>query len=177
MLVQGSQDLTAHDPATGKRIWSLKGGFSTIPSPSAGGGLVFAPGGKLTALRPGTATTDPQIVWDNGKLSTGYSSPLYYQGLVYALNAKGILNCADAKTGKILWTERLEGNFSASPLAADGKIYAASEEGVTSVLEAGKEAKVLAANSISDTFLASPVAADGAVFLRSDKRLYCISGK
>jgi outer membrane protein assembly factor BamB len=177
VLVQGSQDLTAHDPATGKRIWTLKKGFSTIPSPVAGGGMVFAPGGKLIALRPGTEKSAAEVVWENGKLSTGFGSPLYYQGLVYTVSANGIMNCADATTGKILWTERLEGAYSASPLAANGKIYVANEAGLTSVLQAGKEAKVLAANQLADTILASPVAADGAIFLRSDKHLYCISGK
>lgn len=174
VVVQGPQDLTAHDPATGKKLWSLSGGFSTIPSPSAGDGIIFAPGGKLTALRPGSVKGAAEVLWQNGKLSTGYCSPLCYQGHVYTVAARGIVNCAEAGTGKILWTERLEGEYAASPLAADGKIYVTSEEGITSVLQAGAEFKVLATNPIADKILASPVASAGAIFLRSDKHLYCI---
>ena len=174
VLVQGPGDLTAHDPATGKRIWSLSGSFATIPSSVTGDGMIFAPGGKLTAFRPGTGKSAPEVLWQNAKLTTGYSSPLYYRGLVYTVNARGIVNCAEPGTGKILWTERLEGEFAASPLAADGKIYVTSEEGITTVLQAGAEAKVLATNSLSEKILASPVAAAGALFLRSDKHLYCI---
>lgn len=174
VVVQGPGDLTAHDPATGTKRWSLPGSFATIPSPSAAEGVIFAPGGKLTALRPGSSKGAAEIVWQNGKLSTGYSSPLCYRGLVYTVNARGIVNCAEAATGKVLWTERLEGEYSASPLAADGKIYVASEEGITSVLEAGNEFKVLAANPIGDKILASPVASGGAIFLRSDQYVYCI---
>ena len=70
--------------------------------------------------------------------------------------------------------EFLEGEFAASPLAADGKIYCVSEKGTTSVLQAGREAKILATNELDDTILASPVASGGAIFLRSDKYLYCI---
>jgi outer membrane protein assembly factor BamB len=174
VLVQGPQDLTAHDPETGKSIWSLSGSFATIPSPITGDGMIFAPGGKLTALRPGSGTSAPAVLWQNAKLTTGYSSPLYYQGLLYTINARGIVHCAEPGTGKILWSERLEGAFAASPLGADGKVFLTSEEGITTVLQAGAEAKILATNVLADTILASPVAAAGALFLRSDKHLYCI---
>jgi outer membrane protein assembly factor BamB len=175
VLIQGPEGLAAHDPATGKRNWSLKGDFSTIPSSTAGDGLVFATAGKLTALRPGKAKSDPEVLWQNTKLNSGYCSPLYYQGYLYTVSGRGVVNCAEPKTGKIIWSERLEGNFAASPLAADGKIYVVSEEGITTVLQAGAEAKVLATNTLADTILACPVASGGAIFLRSDKHLYCIA--
>jgi outer membrane protein assembly factor BamB len=94
--------------------------------------------------------------------------------LLYVVNGGGIVNCAEAKTGEILWTHRLEGAFAATPMLADGKLYVINETGVTTVLQAGKELKVLATNKIDDTFLATPVAADEAIFLRSDSALYCI---
>jgi outer membrane protein assembly factor BamB len=174
VVLQTPQQFTAHDPATGKLLWKWDGDCASVSSPVFGDGMLFIPGGKFTALRPATAEQPSQVLWQNTKLATGYSSPLYYQGLLYTVSGRGVVNCAEPGTGKILWSERLEGEYSASPLGADGKIYATSEEGVTSVLQAGGEAKVLANNSLPEKFLASPVASDGALFLRSDKHLYCI---
>ena len=174
VLLQSPGEIASHDPSTGKLLWSVKGGFSAIPSAVAGDGMIFAPSGKFTALRPTKNVADPQILWQNPKLSTGHSSPLYYRGLVYTVSSRGVVNCAEPGTGKILWSQRLEGGYSASPLGGDGKVYFTSEEGATSVMEAGAEAKLLAVNPLPEKILASPVAADGALFLRSDKRLYCI---
>lgn len=172
VLLQSGGDIAAHDPATGKKLWQASGSFSTIPSPTFGDGMVFAPGGKFTALRPGTDKAE--TLWHSPKLATGYGSPVYYQGLVYTVSSRGVVNCAEPGAGKVLWSERLEGNFSASPLAADGKLYVTSEDGATSVLQAGGEAKLLAVNRLPDTILASPVATGDMIFLRSDKALYCI---
>jgi len=174
VVFASSDGLFAHEPATGKRAWSLTGkSFSTIPSPVAGDGMIFAPGGKFLAVR----SDRPEVVWEAGKLPTGYASPLYYRGQVYALTAGGVLNCADGATGRPLWSRRVEGAFSASPLAADGKIYVVNEEGTTTVLQAGVETQVLAVNSLPETILATPVAAGGALYLRSDKHLYCIADR
>ncbi len=174
VLLQTPQLFSAHDPATGKLLWKWAGDCGGAPSPVSGDGILFIAGGKFTALRTGAAKSEPQVLWQNNKLATGYTSPVYYQGLVYTVSGRGIINCAEPATGKILWTERAEGEFSASPLAADGKIYITSEAGTTTVLQAGGEAKVLSTNPLPETILASPVAADGAIFLRSDKHLYCI---
>ena len=178
VLFQGPEELSAHDPATGKKRWALTGKtLATIPSPTAGDGLVFVPGEKFLAIRPSTDKSAPEVVWQSAKLSGGYSSPLYYKGLVYMLTAGGVLNCADGTNGKHLWSQRVQGKFAASPLAADGKIYLVSEEGVTTVVQAGPTPKILTTNALPETFLATPAAADGALFLRSDKHLYCIGEK
>jgi outer membrane protein assembly factor BamB len=184
VLFQGPSELSAHDPASGKKRWALTGqSLSTIPSPVAADGMIFVPGGKFLAVRPSTETGSasdeepPQVLWQSTKLPASYSSPLYYRGLVYALSAKGILNCADGATGQALWSQRLEGAYAASPLAADGKIYVVSEEGTTTVLQAGRKPNVLATSVLPDKILASPVAAAGVLLLRSDNYLYCIAAK
>jgi outer membrane protein assembly factor BamB len=182
VLLQGPADLTAYDPASGTKRWSLTGqSFSNIPSPVWGNGLVFTLGGKFLAVRPGSDQKDAQVVWDSAKLRTGYSSPVYYQNRVYTLSASGIINCADANSGKHLWSHRLDTSieepYAASPLVAEGRLYAVSEKGTTTVLKLGDEPSVLAVNSVLDTVLASPVASGGALFLRSDRYLYCFAEK
>jgi outer membrane protein assembly factor BamB len=86
----------------------------------------------------------------------------------------GIVSCLDAKTGKENWRQRLPGNYSASPILADGRIYFTSEEGETTVIAPGKEFRRLTANKLDGRFFASIAVSSGALFLRSDTHLYRI---
>ena len=93
---------------------------------------------------------------------------------LYIVSDNGVASCLDARTGKLLWKERLGGNFSASPLAAPERIYFLNEEGETTVLAPGKEFKKLATNSVVGRTLASLAAANGSIYLRSAQSLYRI---
>jgi outer membrane protein assembly factor BamB len=181
VLFQSSQGIDAHDASSGKKRWSApKQRVGAYASLTAEKGIIYAPGGdKFSAMRPAKAGEEPEILWQSIKLRPGYCSPIAHDGYVYIVAGGGVVHCADAKTGDTVWTQRLDagGAYAASPLLADGKLYVVNEAGVTTVLQAGKEAKVLAANPIGDTILASPVASDGAIFLRSDSALYCIGKK
>jgi outer membrane protein assembly factor BamB len=84
----------------------------------------------------------------------------------------GIASCLDAKSGEDVWRQRVGGNFSASPIYADGKIYLCSEEGVTTVIEAAREFKKVAENKFDDGFLATPAFIDGSIILRTRTHLY-----
>lgn len=175
VLLQGPNDLTAYDPASGKKKWAVTDQkFATMPSPTFGGGVIFAPGGKFLAIQPGNSKHAPRVLWQSAKLPANYGSPLFHDGRLYTISFKGILNCADAATGKALWNLRVDGSFAASPLLADGKIYLVSEEGTTTIIDPQAESKIIATNVLPETFLATPVASNGALFLRSDKHLYCI---
>jgi outer membrane protein assembly factor BamB len=177
VVFQSGDNLAGYDPATGKERWSITSqSFSTIPSPVFGNGLLYVPGPKFLAIRPGTDKADAQVVWEES-LSTGYSSPLYHDRLLYTLASRGVLNCVEAATGKKVYSQRVQGTFAASPLLADGKLYLVAEEGDTTVVQAGPEATVLSVNSLNDKLLASPVAANGAIYLRSDNYLYCVANK
>jgi outer membrane protein assembly factor BamB len=173
VVLMSPRELTAHDASTGRVVWTFDGSFSAQPSVAPGDGMLFVPGAKLTALK--IADRKPEIVWQNPKLNPGFSSPVAYCGQVYTVTNRGVVSCAEAASGKLLWTHRVEGTFSASPLAGAGRVYFVSEEGPTYVMEAGPEAKLLATNELHDTFMASPVAADRALYLRSDKHLYCVA--
>src|SRR5262245_9002923 len=175
VLFQGDKDLSAHDPQSGKKLWSLTGkSFSTISSATFGDGLIYTSVDKFSAIRPASGKAKPQSVWQSGKHPTGYSSPVLYQGKLNTVSFQVVMNCSDAATGQHIWSQRLDGKYAASPLAADGKLYVVNEEGTTTVMQAGAEAKILATNPLADAILASPVAAERAIFLRSDKYLYCI---
>jgi outer membrane protein assembly factor BamB len=179
VVFQTDKDTTAYDPETGKQLWSYgTNGPSSIVSSCSGEGMVFIPGQDFVALRREPDGGPPSVVWKSSKLRPAYASPLYHHGLVYAITHAGILSCAEALTGKILWQERLKsGAYWASPVIGDGKIYAVNEEGVTSVLKAGRKTGALSTNSVGETILATPAIAGGAIFLRSDRCLICISNE
>ena len=94
--------------------------------------------------------------------------------LLYAIEDNGTASCWEALTGKAVWSERLGGHYSASPLAAGGRIYFFSEEGKTTVVAAGREFKKLAENQLDDGFMASPAVCGKALFLRTRTSLYRI---
>jgi outer membrane protein assembly factor BamB len=102
-------------------------------------------------------------------------SPLVYAGKVYTADGDGIIACADARTGKLLYKERTKGAYSASPIGADSKIYCLNETGVCTVLDAAAETlEVLATNDLGDETLGTPAIANGLIFIRTNKSLYAI---
>jgi outer membrane protein assembly factor BamB len=91
------------------------------------------------------------------------------------ISDKGIATCLDAMTGKQLWTERLGGDFCASPLYADGHIYLCDEQGQTHVLRPGSQFRSIAVNTLDAGCMASPCAVGDAIFVRTKTHLYCIA--
>ena len=91
-------------------------------------------------------------------------------------NSAITLMCFDGKDGKLAWQERVEGPTSASPVAADGKVYLVNEAGLTVVFRAGDRPETLSRNELGEGVLATPALAERAIFLRSERHLYCIGG-
>jgi outer membrane protein assembly factor BamB len=102
------------------------------------------------------------------------SSLVYYEGLIYMMGDVGVLTVTDAMTGARVFQERLGGVYTASSVAADGKIYLLSEDGTTIVLAAGRRPRVLARNRLTARQLASPAIAGGRIFIRSDDAVFAI---
>jgi outer membrane protein assembly factor BamB len=130
----------------------------------------------LFAIKPGGKgdATATHVVWRDPKATPEVPSPLYYRGRVYQVRDGGIVSCLDAETGKLVYRERLgpSGAYFSSPVAGDGKIYAASQKGVVVVFEAGDSFKVLARNDLQEPVVATPALVDGVVYLRTEKHLY-----
>ncbi len=178
VLFQSSGELTAYDVQTGEKRWAYKaGGLGTIAMPVALGDLVLAPAGEAAALRPPTEKGDPKAEWTSNKLRSGYTTPLHYQKRLYAING-GFLNCVGAEDGKAVGSAvRLRGTFWASPIAADGRLYAVNEEGTTFVVQLGDKQELVATIPLGEEVLATPAIADGAIYLRTSEHLYCFALK
>jgi outer membrane protein assembly factor BamB len=178
----GAFRVGSYDPATGKEIWraTYADGFSNVPRPVFGHGLVYVATGfqqpSLLAIRAdGTGdVTKTHIAWELRRGAPLTPSPILIGDELFVVNDGGILSCVDAKSGTIIWQQRLNGSFSASPIYAGGRVYFSSEQGVTTVLVPGREFRRAATNQLDGAILASIAAADGAFFIRTDTHLYKI---
>ncbi|MBI1789123.1 MAG: PQQ-binding-like beta-propeller repeat protein [Acidobacteria bacterium] len=179
----GAYRTVAYDPETGREIWSVSygDGFSNVPRPVYGQGLVFLCSGfnqaDLLAVRPDGAgdVTASHVAWRSRRSIPLTPSPLVAGEELYIVSDNGIATCFDARTGKVNWRERLEGSHSASPLFAEGRIYFLNEDGESVVIEAGKVFRKLSMNKLDGATLASMAVSGGSLFVRGEKYVYRIA--
>jgi len=176
----GSDAVAAYDPQHGREIWKVKypGGYSVVPRPVFGLNLLFVCTGydspTLLAIRPEGASgdvTETHVVWRLKKAVPLNPSPLVVDDALYLISDNGVATCLAAMTGAQRWQQRIGGNFSASPIYADGKIFLQSEEGDGIVLKPGPAYHELARNPVRERTLSSYAVGDGALFIRSEKHL------
>src|SRR5207302_10779149 len=120
------------------------------------------------------------VAWYQPQAGPSTASPLLYDGYLYVVEERGgFLACTEAKTGKQVYRERLQGarGFTSSPWAYEGKVFCLSDDGDTFVVQAGHEFKLLGKNKIAEMCWSSPAVAGGALFLRTVDHLYCIKNK
>ena len=190
LLSQGSKAFYAYEPLTGEEIWRVeeRTSHSGATRPVIGQGLIFVPSGfsqgQLLAIRPGKkgevvdanaaepGNTQLQVVWKGKRSVPKKPSLLLLDNLLFGIDDNGVATCWEADSGQVLWNERIGGNYSAAPLAAEGHIYFFSEEGKTTVVAAERTFKKLAENQLGDGFMASPAVSGKALFLRSRTVLY-----
>jgi hypothetical protein len=120
--------------------------------------------------------TGTHVAWKISQRMPSTPSPILVDDLLYVVNDAGIASCIEARTGKSVWEQRLEGNFNASPLFGAGRIYFFGRNGATSVLAPGREPRILAVNNLTGIVMASPAVADNALFVRTRTHLYRIGG-
>ena len=186
IVVSGGDYVTGHDPATGAEVWRA-GGLNpgkdrnnrVVASPIVTNGLIYVSSRvrPFIAFRAGGRgdITTSHKAWSTDQ-GPDVPTPATDGKYIFILNDRGIVWCRDAKTGAEIWgNQRVRpGTYSASPVVADGKVYVISEDGVTTVFEAGPEFRVLAENDLADYTLSSPAVSDGQIFLRTTRHLYCI---
>src|SRR5215467_595149 len=180
VISPGAFRAVSYEPRTGKELWQVRygDGFSNVPRPVYGNGLVFICTGfqqpSLLAVRlDGRGdVTKSHIAWTLKRGVSLTPSPLLVGDELYMVSDNGVASCIDAKTGAPYWQVRLGGNHSASPIYADGRIYFLSEEGESVVIAPGKEFKALAKNQLDGPTLASMAVSGGSIFVRSQTHLY-----
>ena len=183
LISVGAFRARAYDPLTGKEIWRVRydEGFSNVPRPVFGHGLVFITTGFQQPRADGCAAdgtgdvTKTHIAWSLKRGAPLTPSPLAVGDELYVVNDGGIASCIDAESGAVIWQQRLGGTYSASPVFADGRIYFLAEQGATVVIAPGRDFRRLAVNTLDGGLLASMAISSGSLFLRTDSHLYRIT--
>ncbi|MDB5307883.1 MAG: outer rane biosis protein BamB [Gemmataceae bacterium] len=185
LVLTGSKCVSSYDPDTGKQNWIIDGPTEQFVSSMVmhDGVLLMTAGFPdhwVMAIKPDGSgnVTKTHVLWAK-KNEGGYvPSPVAHAGKLFLVDDKGVASCWDVKTGERYWKERLGGKgHHASAVAADGRVYFTSDDGITYVVKAGTEFEVLARNPLGEKVYASPAFSDGEIFLRGEKHLWCIAGK
>ena len=190
-IVTNGTKIRGYDPATGKQLWTLGPNSEiTIGTPVAGNGLVYVTGGyppvrPIYAIRPGAEgdislqkgqDSNQAIAWSNMNEGTYIPTPLLYGGYLFTLNINGIVSAYNPETGQRAFRGRVGtgGSFSASPIAADGSLYVASEDGEIYVITAAPGLTQVAKNDMKEIVMATPAISDGLIVVRTLGHLYGI---
>ena len=181
MITVGSKAAYAHDPQTGRELWRFDHvGFSPASRPVFDGTNVFISTGngkaEMLAVRLGGQgnVTDTHVVWRNSRGTPRMPSPVLAGELLFLLSDGGIATCLDGDTGNQLWQERLGGEYAASMLYANDRVYCFSQDGKATVLKAARTFEILATSKLDAGFMASPAAIGNAFILRTKTHLYRI---
>ena len=179
MILPSAGATIAYDPATGAELWRVNhGGMNASARPLFAHGLVFintaAGGMKFLAVQPDGSgdVTASKIAWKSAQGTGSRSSQLVIGDRLFLVGDAGTATVLDAATGTMVWQKRLGGKFSASPILADGRVYASNQDGETYVITATEPYEVVVTNRLDDGCMASPAVFDGAIYLRTKTHLY-----
>ncbi len=192
IVTNATKRIRGYDPATGKEVFELSGNSEvTVGTPVVGNDLVFVVGGyppiqPIYAIKP-TATGDisladgqdsnDHIAWSKKRGGTYMPTPIVYGDYLYTCSNNGVLTCYRARTGERVYQQRIAGQssaFSASPVAANGRIYFSGEDGDLFVVKAGPEYELLATNPMGEVLMSTPAISDGMIVVRSIGHVYGI---
>jgi outer membrane protein assembly factor BamB len=195
LVTNASNFIRGYDPRNGRELWKLGGSSKiTAPTPIFGEGLFIVASGRqperpIFAIRPDARgdltlsrgeTRNSFVAWSRTLRGPYMPTPLIYRGLLYVLDNYGIFDAYNARTGEEFYRQRLPNigsGFSASPVAADGKIYLSSEDGEISVIAAGSRFRQIAANDMGEPLMATPALSEGVMYVRSSRSVFAIGGK
>jgi outer membrane protein assembly factor BamB len=197
LVTNATKFVRGYDAMTGKELWRLTGGSEiAVPTPISAHGLVFITAGyppvrPIYAIRLGTANGDitpaegksanEALAWSMKQGGTYMPTPVVYGDHLYTCANNGVLTVYDAKTGAQVYRERIAGNttvaFTASPVAADGKIYFPSEDGDVYVIKAGPKFELLSKNPMGEVLMATPAIVDGMIIVRGRQSVFAIAEK
>jgi outer membrane protein assembly factor BamB len=195
LVTNASNYIQGYDPRTGRELWRLGGSSKiTAPTPVVAGDLFVVASGRAperpifavrssargdVTLPPGQSSSDA-IAWSWTGRGPYMPTPLVYRGIVYVLANNGVLDTYDVRTGTEIYRQRLPlvgSGYSASPVAADGRLYLPNEDGEIMVVAAGRTFAHLSTNSMGELLMATPALSDGVMYVRSAASLFAIGRK
>lgn len=194
IVTVASKYARGYNPYTGAELWKI-GKFSEIavPTPFYAAGLIYLTTGyrpiqPIFAIKPGSRgdlslpkdkDSSDQVVWSKARGGPYLPTPLVYGDHLYVCANNGVLSCYEAKTGKVVYQQRLGGGsgYTASLVAADGRIYCTDEEGVVRVVKAGPKFELLALNKLGEECLSHPAISNGHIYFRTRDHVMALTVK
>lgn len=189
MIVNGTSGkatgrlVIAYDPADGSELWRVRGTTDLVtPTMLIGDGLVYSISGRngpIMAIRPGGSgdVTETHVQWKRTRGGPYIPTGVAYRNRIFILGDGGRLTCYNGGNGEKIWDAKLRGPFTASLIAADGRLYAINEHGTVSVFAAADTFELLATNELGSRCLATPAVADGDLLIRTEDELFCFPGE
>ncbi len=181
LLLAGSKCVASFDPDTGKRHWIIDGPTEQyVASLVYNGELLFLtcgfPERYMQGIDPtGTGNvTKTHVRWQRTRDCSYVPSPIAFGPYFLVVSDRGVASCLQAKTGELVWRERLGGGHSASLISANGLVYFLADKGVMTVVRPGPTFTAVARNELGERAFASPAVSNGRIYLRGEKHLYCI---
>jgi outer membrane protein assembly factor BamB len=192
LVTNASKFVRGYDPRTGKELWRVGGSSKiTAPTPILAGDLLIVASGRaperpIFAVRPAArgdvtlakdTTSNAGVAWSKTGRGPYMPTPLVYDGILYVLANNGVFDAYDVATGQEIYRQRLPNvgsGFSASPVAADGRIYLSNEDGEMLVIAAGREFRHITTNSMGELLMATPALSDGVMYVRTAASLFAI---
>jgi outer membrane protein assembly factor BamB len=192
LVTNASNFIRGYDPKTGEERWRLGGSSKiTAPTPIFSNGVFVVASGRaperpIFAVRPGVRgdltlggdrTSSEAVAWSKRGRGSYMPTPLVYEGILYVLANNGVFDAYDVATGEEIYRQRLEpvgSGFSASPVAADGRLYLSNEDGDMIVVRAGREFERIATNTMGELLMATPALSEGVMYVRSSGSLFAI---
>jgi outer membrane protein assembly factor BamB len=193
LVANGGRYIRGYDPLTGKELWRFSDNETQVKmqAPQIANDLIYITGGypagrAMYAFRPGAVgdislksgeDKNAFIAWSSPKGSPYTPTPIVYGELFYTVADNGVLSAYVAKTGELVYQQRLPSSFSASPVAADGRLYLASEDGDVFVVKAGRQYELLSRNTMGQPLMASPALSQGMLILRGENAVYALGDR
>ena len=192
LVTHATKFIRGYDPLTGKELWRLGPNSEvTTPTPIVAHDLIFVTNGyrgiqPIYAIKPGSRgdltlpkdkDSSEAIAWSKTRGGPYTPTPIVYGDYLYTCTNQGVLTCYKAKTGEQVYQKRIGdvgGAYSASPVAADGKLYFSEEDGPIRVVKAGPEYELLSTNPMGEVLMATPAISDGVIYVRGLKHLFAI---
>lgn len=183
LVVCAEEEMRGYDPQSGSLLWNVRGLTSWVaPSPVYDSGRIFMTSGKagpILAVRPGGEgdVTATHVAWREERTGAYFISPVVYEGRLWVLRSNGVLTCHRAESGDLIFRGRLEGKFTASPIAGAKKVYFTAEDGTSWILRSADELSIEGRSSLDEYTVASPAVSEGRLFFRTETRIFCIGSE
>src|ERR1700754_1996630 len=190
LIANGGRYIRGYDPLTGKELWRFSDNETQVKmqAPQIADDLIYITGGypagrAMYVFRPGGVgdislkpgeEKNAFLAWSSAKGSPYTPTPIVYGDLFYVLADNGVLSAYVAKTGELVYQQRLPSSFSASPIAADGKLFLASEDGDVFVVKAGRQYELLSRNVMGQPLMATPALSEGMLIVRGQDAIYAL---